>query len=121
MTRTVIRHLFVLILAIAATVVAAAHHGWSDYNEKMPLTVDGTITAFAYVNPHGTLKLKADKDGKVWDVVLAPVARMQTRGLTKAMLNVGTRATVLGYQHKTVATEMRAENITIDKKKVELR
>ena len=98
-----------------------AHHGWSAYDEKMPLTVPGAITESSYTNPHGTIKLRATDGGKVWDVVLAPVSRMQTRGLTEAMLKPGTVVTVLGYQHRKVATEMRAENITVDTKKVELR
>ena len=53
--------------------------------------------------------------------MLAPTSRMQTRGLTEAMLAKGTKAKVLGYQHKQHATEMRAERITIDGKTVELR
>jgi hypothetical protein len=103
------------------TATAFAHHGWSQYDEKTPLTVLGTITESSYTNPHGTIKLRATDGGKVWDVVLAPVSRMQARGLTEAMLKPGTVATVLGYQHRKVATEMRAEHITIEKKKVELR
>ena len=106
--------------AILAT-TALAHHGWSEYDEKTPQTVAGTITESSYTNPHGTITLRATEGGKVWDVVLAPVARMQTRGLAEAMLKPGTVVTVLGYQHRKVATEMRAENITVDKKKIELR
>ena len=107
------------LVAFAATTLA--HHGWSEYDEKTPLTVAGTITASSYTNPHGTIKLRATDGGKVWDVVLAPVARMQTRGLTQDMVKPGTVVSVLGYQHRKVATEMRAENITVDKKKIELR
>ncbi len=112
--------LVTLAAALAAS-AAFAHHGWSSYDEKNPLTVEGTISEPAYVNPHGSVKLRATDGGKVWDVVLAPVSRMQTRGLSEAMLTAGTRATVLGYQHRKIETEMRAENITIDGKKVELR
>jgi hypothetical protein len=111
-----------LSLALTAALVPAplvAHHGWSSYHEDKPLTVDGTITASTYGNPHGTAKLESE--GKTWDVVLAPTSRMQTRGLTEAMLQKGTKARVVGYQHKTVATEMRAERITIDGKTIELR
>ncbi len=107
-------------LTILAT-TALAHHGWSEYDEKTPLTVAGAIAESSYTNPHGAIKLRATDGGKVWDVVLAPVARMQTRGLTEAMLKPGTIVTVVGYQHRKTATEMRAENITVDKKKVELR
>ena len=112
-----------IIAGLAAMMVTAAyaHHGWSSYDEKKPLTVEGTIAESAYTNPHGSVKLRATVGGKVWDVVLAPVGRMQSRGLTEAMLTPGTRATVLGYPHRKVDTEMRAENITIDQKKVELR
>ena len=105
----------VLSAALAVALLPAsllAHHGWSSYHEDKPLTVDGTITESTYGNPHGTAKLQTD--GKTWDVVLA-------RGLTEAMLAKGTKAKVLGYQHKQHATEMRAERITIDGKTVELR
>lgn len=112
--------LAVFVLVLLAPQVFA-HHGWSEYDEKTPLTVRGTITESTYANPHGAIKLRAAEGGKVWDVVLAPVARMQTRGLTEAMVKPGTVVTVLGYQHRKVATEMRAENITVDQKKVELR
>lgn len=112
--------LALLALALVAT-VALAHHGWSEYDEKKPMTIPGTITESNYANPHGTIKLRATEGGKVWDVVLAPVSRMQARGLTEDMLKPGTGASVLGYPHRKIATEMRAENITIDSKKVELR
>lgn len=108
-------------LCAAGATAALAHHGWSEYDEKKPLTVPGTITQSSYTNPHGVIKLRATEGGKIWDVVLAPVSRMQTRGLTEAMLKPGAVVTVLGYPHRKVATEMRAENITVDKKKIELR
>lgn len=122
MTRNTKRSLVLAALALAiGTSAVQAHHGWSEYDEKTPLTVVGTITESAYANPHGTIKLRANEGGKVWDVVLAPVSRMRTRGLSEAMLEPGTVATVLGYQHRKIETEMRAENVTVDKKKVELR
>ena len=112
----------VLSAALAVALVPAtlaAHHGWSSYNEKQPLTVDGTIAESTYANPHGMARLQAAD--KTWEVVLAPPSRMEARGLTQAMLAKGTKARVLGYQHKQNANEMRAERITIDGKTVELR
>jgi len=114
------RSAIVAALSLGLTASAAvAHHGWSEYDEKTPLTVDGVVKSSTYTNPHGTMKFEAD--GKTWDVVLAPVSRMQTRGLTAQMLAAGTKARVVGYQHRKIATEMRAENVTVDGKKVELR
>lgn len=95
------------------------HHGWSSYDEKKVLNVTGEILNSSYENPHGSIKLKA-KD-KTWNVILAPPSRMENRGLTREMLKVGETATVVGYPHKEVADEMRAERITVSKKTIELR
>jgi hypothetical protein len=96
----------------------AAHHGWTGYEDK-ETTLTGTITTFSYENPHASVDLNVG--GKSWRVVLAPPSRMQSRGLQKEMLKVGGKATVAGYIHKTVATELRAERITIGDKTTELR
>lgn len=109
-----------LVLGLAlAPAPLVAHHGWSSYHEDKPLTVEGVIVSSTYGNPHGTARLQTD--AKTWDVVLAPTSRMQSRGLAETMLQKGTKAKVLGYQHKQHANEMRAERITIDGKTVELR
>jgi hypothetical protein len=46
---------------------------------------------------------------------------MESRGLSKDMLNVGATASVYGYPHRSKADEMRAERITIGNKNIELR
>jgi hypothetical protein len=106
------------LLALAAG-GASAHHGWSGYDSSQELNVTGTIQASGYEHPHGFIKLETP--GKVWNVVLAPPSRMENRGLPRAMLKPGTRATVVGYPHRTDPEEMRAERITIAGKTTELR
>jgi hypothetical protein len=98
---------------------AEAHHGWSSYDQARTLTVTGTIKESTYEHPHGSVRLEAGE--KTWLVVLAPPSRMEVRGLPKTMLAAGKTATVVGYPHRTVAEEMRAERITIDGKTTELR
>jgi Family of unknown function (DUF6152) len=95
-----------------------AHHGWTGYQEK-ETQLTGTITSASYENPHGQVDLSVD--GKRWQIVLAPPSRMQSRGLDRGMLKVGSQATVVGYIHKTTPTELRAERITIGGKTTELR
>lgn len=107
-----------MVLLIAA-VRADAHHGWGGYDSTRVLTLTGVIRESTYEHPHGTLKFAVE--GKVWDVVLAPPSRMQVRGLAKETLAPGTRATVVGYPHRSDPNEMRAERITIDGKTTELR
>jgi hypothetical protein len=98
---------------------AWAHHGWGGYDSTQQLTLSGTIREVTFSNPHGTLELETPE--KTWMVILSPPLRMQNRGLTEAMLAVGTTATVEGYPHKTDPVEMRAERITIDGRTTELR
>ena len=109
---------FALVFGGAAGTVLA-HHGWSGYDDKTPLTLTGTVKASGYENPHGFVDLET-KD-KTWHVVLAPPSRMDNRGLSKEMLKPGTTATVMGFPHKTEKSELRAERITIGEKTTELR
>jgi hypothetical protein len=107
------------LLAVFAAASASAHHGWSDYDASKPQELSGTVLASGYENPHGFVELKtADK---TWHVVLAPPSRMDSRGLSTAALATGARATVYGYPHRSKATELRAERITVGGKTVELR
>jgi hypothetical protein len=107
-----------LIVALGAAPVAA-HHGWSSYDATKEMNVTGTVKEAGYEHPHGHVRLEVP--GKTWLVVLAPPSRMDNRGLPASMLKAGITATVVGYPHRTVADEMRAERITINGKTVELR
>ena len=101
---------------------AWAHHGWTGYDETKTLTLTGVIREASYENPHALIKLQVDEGkGKTWLAYLAPPSRMDSRGFAKDALKVGATATLVGYPHKTIADEMRAERITIGGKTIELR
>jgi len=119
MPRRVVILTAVLALGVAAAGGAAAHHGWSGYDSGKVLNLTGVIKESGYEHPHGYLKLEAPD--KLWLVVLAPPSRMENRGLPRAMLAPGARATVVGYPSRTDPIEMRAERITINGKTTELR
>jgi hypothetical protein len=59
--------------------------------------------------------------GATWEATLAPLFRMQSRGITQDMLKPGTPVVVVGYPSTRIAHEMRAERITVAGKAVELR
>ncbi|HJQ60992.1 MAG TPA: DUF6152 family protein [Vineibacter sp.] len=114
------RRLLISTALLAALPVAAlAHHGWSSYDANTVVTVTAPILESRYQNPHGEL-LMEDR-GKRWQVILAPVSRMEARGLPRESLAVGKTVTVVGYPSRVTPTEMRAERITVDGKTVELR
>jgi hypothetical protein len=126
-----------LALAAAAVVLLTGmgfHHGWANYHQDIELTYRGVILTNDIGNPHTYIDLRVShrewKDPRAeaydrveeWNVVLAPVTRMRNRGMTDdAMLAVGDTVTVVGYPHRTVAREMRAERIIIGNVKIELR
>ena len=104
---------------LAAAIPAAAHHGWSGYDDAKPLTVTGKVIESRYEQPHGSLRLRAAD--RTWLVILAPPSRMETRGLAPADIDKGRTVTVVGYAHREKREELRAERITAGGKTVELR
>lgn len=114
-------HRFMLAALVAAAIPAAAiaHHGWSSYDTAKVTTLTGTLTSVSWGNPHGAATMSWR--GKSWDVVLAPVSRMEARGLTRAMIAPGQRITIVGYPRGDGAAEMRIERVIVGGKTVELR
>ncbi len=104
---------------LAGTAPAAAHHGWGGYDSSKTVSLTGTVQSIAYSNPHAALKLEAG--GKVWDIVLAPITRMSSRGLPDGAVKAGQTVTVEGYVSRSEPAELRAETITVDGKSVPLR
>jgi hypothetical protein len=107
-----------LMLAMAAG-TAWAHHGWSEYDTGKRATLTGTIRELHFSNPHATLLLETA--GQTWSVMLDSPARLQNRGVTAGMLEVGRSITIEGLPHKSRENEFRAERIVLDGKTIELR
>ena len=109
-------------LAAAALLVpaaASAHHGWGSYDASKTIRVTAPLSDVSWGQPHGTAKIAYQ--GKSWEVVLAPVTRMEARGLTQAMATSGKPVTLVGYPRKDGTAEMRIERVIIGDKTVELR
>jgi hypothetical protein len=104
-------------LAFAAP--AATHHGWGSYESTKTVTVEATILDVKYENPH--VEIVLDHNGKKYTMTLAPVFRMQNRGVPQPALIKGKKVKVEGYQSKVNDNEMRIERIVVDGKTVELR
>ena len=109
----------VFFAASLATPAAWAHHGWSEYDAKNELNLTGTIVESKYQNLHATVKLKSGD--KVWFAWLAPVSRMEARGMNGDMVKVGATVTLIGYPSTTKKDELRVERILVNGKSTELR
>lgn len=106
----------------AATLMAGAalaHHGWSSYDAARTLRPTAEVIESHWGSPHGAIVINVG--GARWDVVLAPVSRMEARGLAQADIAVGETVTVEGYPRVDGTREMRAERIMAAGKTVELR
>ena len=114
------RSSILLAAALAALpAVAVAHHGWSSYDLERTITHKAPLTDLRWANPHGSAKV-AYRDAQ-WNVILAPVVRMEARGLTREMLGPRQPVTLVGYPRKDGTREMRIERVIAGDRTVELR
>jgi hypothetical protein len=94
---------FSLWMIAAALVVTAlpvaAHHGWSGQGEE-EFQLTGTLAApVSLAGPHGTMKVR-DEAGQVWDITLAPGARVERAGLKEGVIPVGAQVTIQGHRSR---------------------
>jgi hypothetical protein len=114
------RRSFLILSGAVIASPAAAHHGWSSYDAGKTLTLKGAILESKYQNPHGEIVLEVER--KKWTATLAPVSRMEQRGLPREDLAVGKIVTVVGYPNRAHDGEMRVERLTTEGgKTIELR
>lgn len=105
--------------ALALPAAALAHHGWSSYDETKVIKHRAALKQVRWGNPHGTAKVRFK--GRTWDVILAPVSRMEARGLTKEMVEPRDVVVIEGYPRRDGKREMRIERVHAAGKTVELR
>ncbi|MEX0773979.1 MAG: DUF6152 family protein [Balneolales bacterium] len=112
-----------LLMCVLLVTGMAWHHGWTNYDQDTKLEYTGIILENDIGNPHTYIDLEViDEEDMVWEVVLAPVTRMRNRGMTdNAMLAAGDTVSVVGYPHRSIEDEMRAERIIIGETTIELR
>ena len=109
--------LIVGILALTGSV--AAHHGWGSYDTLHKLTIEGHVKHLLWQNPHVHVQL--DHANVEWTIILAPVSRMQLRGLSAEMFKQGTLVSAQGFASRRNKHHMRAAHIRISGKTYEIR
>ena len=106
---------FASVALVAAAVPVAAHHSWPVDMSKL-VTVKGTVTEFAWENPHPmmTLEVRTD-DGKTekWQVGGPAINRMEANGWTKTTVKPGDVITGIGYQFGDGQKIIRLEKVVL--------
>jgi hypothetical protein len=99
-----------LLAAVALVLVLAgstfAHHGLSAYDEPNPVTLKGTVTEFAWANPHAQIYFDviSDKGGVAhWGCETLNPARLLKAGWTRHSLKPGDEITITLIKAKSGA------------------
>jgi hypothetical protein len=115
------RTFLMLVLVAAATfplvVPVAAHHSFAaEYDADRPVTLTGSVTKMAWINPHSWIYIDVNKlDGTTenWAVEAGPPGTLIRAGFTKDSLAVGTVIKVNGYRAKDGALRANGRDITL--------
>lgn len=92
-------------LAAAVAMVALAVQGWAHhsgviYDRENPITLEGVVTGYEFVNPHVRIIFEAkDKDGNMakWVAISGPPQTLFRKdGWTKTTLKPGDKIMVVG-------------------------
>jgi hypothetical protein len=112
-------------LALAAAVLvlpapALAHHGWAGQDNAHVTNLEGKIAAVRFRDPHAEVDLM--QGNQMWTATLAPIGRMESRGVTAGSLKVGDTVKISGHRNLDMTKyEVKANDITIGGKTTNLR
>ena len=96
---------------------ASAHHSFAaEYDANKPVTLTGSVSKMAWINPHSWIYIDVKKpDGNVenWAVEAGPPGTLIRAGFTKESLAAGTVIVVNGYRAKDGALRANGRDITL--------
>jgi hypothetical protein len=108
---------FVILTMMPLAPLAIAHHSFAaEYDADKPVTLTGSVTKMAWINPHSWIYIDVKKaDGSVenWAVEAGPPGTLIRAGFTKDSLAAGTVIKVNGYRAKDGALRANGRDITL--------
>ena len=96
--------------------LAEAHHGWTEFDEKAEVTVEGTVTDFHYVNPHCVVEFDVkDETGHVrkWQGEFSNPGVLSRRGWNAASLETGQKLTITGHPARDHVSALHVTKIRL--------
>jgi hypothetical protein len=106
-----------LTLLFGATVPLLGHHSFAaEFDDKQPVTLDGTVVKFDFMNPHSWIYLDVKKaDGTVerWSVETGSTNALFRRGWRKDSLRAGDHVTVDAFRAKDGSRTANASQVKL--------
>ena len=101
---------------LAASAPAIAHHGAATFDTTNEVTLEGTVTAWTWANPHCILRVDIKAaDGTVtnWSVATSNVADVSKRGWSRRSFNPGDMVTLTIQPAKSGAPVGMIRNVVL--------
>jgi len=96
---------------------ASAHHSFAaEYDANNPVTLKGTVSKMAWINPHAWIYIVVKNPEGItenWAVEAGPPGTLIRAGFTKESLVPGTEILVNGYRAKDGALRANGRDITL--------
>jgi hypothetical protein len=105
---------FVVSATLSSTLLSAHHAFSAEFDAKMPVTLQGTVTRIEMVNPHGWIYIDVKgTDGKIvnWAIETGGPNALARRGVKKGFLPIGEVVIVTGYRAKDMSMTAAGDQV----------
>jgi hypothetical protein len=104
-------------LVLAGTFPAFGHHSFAaEFDDKQPVSLDGTVVKFDFMNPHSWIYMdvkKPDGTSERWSVETGSTNALFRRGWRKDSLRAGDHVTIDAYRAKDGSRTANASQVKL--------